>query len=73
MEQIASPCISVCKINPGEELCQGCWRTRDEIRGWKNASDAERLELLQVLHRRREEAGPGSRRKRKNKRRQATA
>jgi len=72
LEQVASPCISVCKIEPDSELCQGCWRTRDEIRGWKTASEPERLELLQVLHKRRENAG-GGRRKKPNKRHQRAA
>ncbi|HER27524.1 MAG TPA: DUF1289 domain-containing protein [Rhodospirillales bacterium] len=71
LEQAPSPCISVCKINPGEELCRGCWRTRDEIKGWKNASDAERLDLLNVLHQRREKAGGGSRRKPRRRRQKA--
>ncbi len=73
MEQVASPCISVCKIPPDSELCQGCWRTRDEIKNWKNTSDPERLELLKLLHQRREEAGAGTRRKSKRRRPQATA
>jgi len=72
LDQVASPCISICKIDPGEEeFCHGCWRTRGEIRGWKTASDAERLELLALLHMRREEAGAGSPRKRNSRRQKA--
>ncbi|MCY1425118.1 hypothetical protein D3C76_413030 [compost metagenome] len=28
-----SPCIKVCKFD--EDVCLGCGRTRDEIKGWK--------------------------------------
>lgn len=37
---VASPCISVCRMDPGTGLCEGCLRTIDEIAGW-SALDAE--------------------------------
>lgn len=30
----ASPCVGVCVINPQTQLCEGCFRTLDEIAGW---------------------------------------
>ena len=36
---IVSPCISVCRMDPGSGLCEGCLRTIDEIRQWSRASD----------------------------------
>ena len=37
--ELVSPCISICRINAATDLCQGCFRTRDEIAAWGNASD----------------------------------
>ena len=38
--QILSPCISICRINDASGLCDGCFRTRDEIANWAGADDA---------------------------------
>jgi hypothetical protein len=38
-QPVPSPCISVCKINEQTGLCEGCWRTLDEIALWGTASD----------------------------------
>ena len=37
--EIASPCISVCQMSAATALCEGCFRTRDEIAAWGNAGD----------------------------------
>lgn len=37
--EISSPCISVCRMHAVTDLCEGCFRTRDEIAAWGNASD----------------------------------
>ena len=34
-----SPCISVCQMSAATALCEGCFRTRDEIAAWSNAGD----------------------------------
>lgn len=47
-----SPCISVCKIDPQTGLCEGCWRTLDEIAGWGTASEAVKQDIWQKIHRR---------------------
>ena len=36
---VASPCVSLCKMNPDSGLCEGCLRTLDEIRKWSAADD----------------------------------
>lgn len=41
---IVSPCISVCQMNAVTALCNGCFRTRDEIAAWGGADDAARLD-----------------------------
>ena len=37
--EIASPCISVCQMSAATGLCEGCFRTGDEIAAWGNAGD----------------------------------
>ena len=37
--EILSPCISVCRMNAATAVCEGCFRTRDEIAAWGNESD----------------------------------
>jgi predicted Fe-S protein YdhL (DUF1289 family) len=49
---IASPCISVCRMNAGAGLCEGCLRTLDEIRQWSRASDDAKRAIWQVLDQR---------------------
>ena len=38
--EIVSPCISVCQMNAVTAMCEGCFRTRDEIAAWGSAGDA---------------------------------
>ncbi|MDV7337996.1 DUF1289 domain-containing protein [Terasakiella sp. A23] len=42
---VASPCINVCRLGP-DGLCKGCFRTREEIVGWRAANDDERREII---------------------------
>ncbi|MFZ1640839.1 MAG: DUF1289 domain-containing protein [Candidatus Contendobacter sp.] len=44
-----SPCIGVCVINPRTQLCDGCYRTLNEIAAWWDCtSDQKRGVLAQV-------------------------
>lgn len=36
---VPSPCISVCRMDSGTGLCEGCFRTLDEIVAWSKLSD----------------------------------
>jgi predicted Fe-S protein YdhL (DUF1289 family) len=42
---VASPCINVCRLNE-DNICKGCFRTREEIVGWKHANDDERRAII---------------------------
>ncbi|TFY99507.1 DUF1289 domain-containing protein [Ramlibacter rhizophilus] len=33
-EAVPSPCLSVCRMDPQQRLCEGCLRTLDEIAAW---------------------------------------
>ena len=50
--QLSSPCISVCRMNAVSGLCEGCFRTRDEIAAWGNSDDdAKRATWVRIGHR----------------------
>jgi hypothetical protein len=36
---VPSPCINVCKMNAQTGLCEGCFRTLDEIVKWGTATN----------------------------------
>ncbi len=68
---IPSPCIGVCKIQIGTDYCEGCLRTRHEIREWRDSDNSQRLNILQELKRRRVALGIISTRESKGRRRQS--
>lgn len=45
-EDVASPCINVCRMNPDTALCEGCFRTLDEIAAWSSMSAKEKRAAL---------------------------
>jgi predicted Fe-S protein YdhL (DUF1289 family) len=51
---VPSPCISVCRIDPANGLCEGCLRTLDEIARWGSMNDEERLSVREAIDARRE-------------------
>ena len=48
-EEVASPCVDVCKMNPATGLCEGCQRSIDEIASWSVYSAAEKRAVLAQL------------------------
>lgn len=50
---LPSPCVGICDINPENDLCRGCLRSRSEISAWRGLSRPEKRALLETLHRRR--------------------
>ncbi len=52
VKNVASPCISVCRMSEQTGLCEGCWRTLDEIIQWGGADDpAKRAIWAQIEQR----------------------
>ena len=45
-DEVASPCINVCRMNPHTGLCEGCYRTLDEIAAWSAMSPEEKRAVL---------------------------
>ena len=46
---VPSPCISICRMNAATTLCEGCFRTGDEIAGWGGADEAQKRALWGVI------------------------
>ena len=53
-KDIDSPCIGVCQDND-EEVCQGCFRTSDEITAWFDMTNEEKSQVIQLIPSRMEE------------------
>jgi predicted Fe-S protein YdhL (DUF1289 family) len=48
-EDVPSPCVSVCSMDPRTQLCEGCYRTLDEIAGWSRMEDEDKRAVWQTL------------------------
>ena len=53
---VASPCLKICQVRKGDEICVGCLRSMDEIRDWIILSREERLEVLSNVEERKSKA-----------------
>ncbi|MBW8828155.1 MAG: DUF1289 domain-containing protein [Burkholderiales bacterium] len=49
---VPSPCTSVCRMSPSTGLCEGCFRTLDEIANWSRMEDHEKRAVWQLLEQR---------------------
>jgi len=58
---VPSPCISVCRMDARTGLCEGCFRTIDEIARWSALPDAERRAVWRAIGARRAAAGAAPR------------
>jgi predicted Fe-S protein YdhL (DUF1289 family) len=52
-DDVASPCVNVCRMNPDSALCEGCYRTLDEIAAWSAMSPEDKRAVLAKLPARR--------------------
>ena len=48
-DDIETPCVKVCVVDPETQLCIGCGRTRMEIGGWLGMKPAERHRVVEAL------------------------
>ncbi len=53
---VPSPCISVCRMDAAAGVCEGCFRTLDEIAAWGLAPEAQRRAIWQAIAQRAEQA-----------------
>jgi len=55
---VPSPCINVCRMNPASGLCEGCWRTLDEIAAWSRLDEDEKRAVWTLIDTRRAASVP---------------
>ena len=51
---VPSPCIGICNMNKRTGLCEGCFRTIDEITQWSSANEAHKKTVWVEIKRRQE-------------------
>ena len=49
---VPSPCVSVCTMNAVSHLCDGCFRTIDEITGWSGMDDPAKRRVWALIDQR---------------------
>jgi predicted Fe-S protein YdhL (DUF1289 family) len=49
VENVPSPCVNVCRMDTGSGLCEGCFRTIDDIRDWSRTDDAGKKAIWAVV------------------------
>jgi len=52
-DDVPSPCVRLCTLDPATDTCVGCLRTRAEIKAWRGLEPAEKRALLAELDGRR--------------------
>ena len=60
-EEIESPCVKLCVVDPRTRLCLGCHRTIDEITAWSRMEPGTRRAVMAELPARAEAAKPARR------------
>lgn len=53
---ISSPCINICQMNTTTGLCEGCFRTLDEITRWSAEDELGKNRILAKIEARRDAA-----------------
>lgn len=48
-DEVDSPCVKVCVIDPQTRLCLGCNRSIDEIAAWPGMMPEQRREIIAAL------------------------
>lgn len=48
-DEVESPCIQICVIQPETRLCTGCYRSIDEIAAWSGMTAPQRRAIMDEL------------------------
>ncbi|MEM5383128.1 DUF1289 domain-containing protein [Paraburkholderia phymatum] len=46
---VTDPCINICRMDPNDQLCQGCWRTLREVGLWDQMNHQQKAEVAALL------------------------
>jgi predicted Fe-S protein YdhL (DUF1289 family) len=46
---VGSPCTDVCRLDKTTGYCEGCFRSREEIKAWKTLPDTDKVALFPAL------------------------
>ena len=57
-DEVESPCVKVCVVDPRTGLCLGCHRTVEEIAGWSAMTREARRAVMAELPKREKRAKP---------------
>lgn len=66
-DEIESPCVKICIVDPATRLCMGCYRSMDEIRDWSHMTPQSRRAVMDTLPARAPLVKPKRRGGRKNR------
>ena len=55
-DEVPSPCVNVCAIDPDQGLCVGCFRTLDEIASWVELDAPQRIAVWDAIAERKKAA-----------------
>lgn len=58
-DNIPSPCVNVCRMDTGSGLCEGCFRTIEDIREWGRSDDAAKKVMWGHITERLRQTHPG--------------
>ena len=51
---VPSPCVMICTLDNESGLCDGCYRSMDEIREWMILTREEKLSVLEKIEQRKQ-------------------
>lgn len=61
LPEVPSPCVSICRMDPRTQWCEGCFRTLQEIADWSRMDDAGKRAVWRVIAGRARAAADGPR------------
>jgi predicted Fe-S protein YdhL (DUF1289 family) len=53
---VPSPCLSVCRMDAARAVCEGCWRSIEEIAAWSRMADVDKLVVWERIEARQRDA-----------------
>jgi len=48
---VSNPCVSICYLDD-DDICQGCFRSGQEISHWGNYTNAEKKQVMESVRQR---------------------